>query len=347
MRRIFNVGIAVMAMAAAGAQAAKAEEGAGGAAVEPVRAVATVPAAHSILSAVLGDAGTAHLLIPGAASPHTYSMKPSDARALEAADLVVWVGPDLETFLDGRLETLSPDARIVTWQELPGLILRDVRDGGEWDEHDHGHGEGHDHGHDHGHAHDHGHDHGHDDGHDHGDDHGGAIDAHLWLDPRNAKLLAAALADELATLAPARAETFAASAAAFAAGVDALDADLAARLEPAAGKRFLVFHDAYQYFEQRYGLSGAGSVTVSPEVAPGAARVREIRDRIVDGDIDCVFAEPQFRPDLIATLVEGTGARPAVLDPVGADLTPGPGLYPALLEGLGTSLAACLVPGGE
>ncbi len=367
-----------------------------GQAAAEANVVATIPAVHSVVSGVMGDTATPHLLVAGGASPHTYSLKPSNAQALSDAQLVVWVGPQLEAFLDGELKTLAPDATVVTLQSLDGTVTHPVREGGLWDAHDHSAHGGHDdhrHG-DHGgadhadhkdnddhaghdnHAHDeHAHDDHHDedkhadhkghDGHDHShddhdkhddhakhDDHKGhddhdheghaGIDAHMWLDPRNAIVLSAAVKDELSRIDPDNAATYEQNHTTQVERLEALDAEVSGTLEAVSDVPFIVFHDAYQYLEARYDLSSVGSITVSPEVAPGAARVRTIKERIQEREAKCVFAEPQFKPSILEVVIEGTGAKSGVLDPVGADIEPGPQMYPQLVRKLAADLVACL-----
>jgi zinc transport system substrate-binding protein len=338
-------------------------------AAEPPKVVTTIPAVHSIVSGVMTGVAEPGLLIPGGASPHSYSLKPSDARALADANLVVWVGPALETFLSEDLETLAPDAKHLEFMDADGVVLRETREGGVWAAHDHAAHGGHD---DHeGHAHHDGHDdhkehHDHDKhhdheehaGHDHHDDHdsrddhaahGGheghgaeEVDAHVWLDPRNAVALSRAVAAELSEIDPARADTYAANHSAQAERLAALEIALAERFDPIADVPFIVFHDAYQYLEARYGLSSVGSVTVSPELAPGAARVREIQELIADRGPVCVFAEPQFEPRILTAIVEGSPARTGVLDPVGATIDPGTDFYGKLMNGLADDMTACM-----
>lgn len=343
------------------------------------KVVATIPAVHSIVSGVMGDVGEPHLLVPGGASPHTYSLKPSDARALAESNLVVWVGPQLETFLDGELENMAPDAHGLEFLEVDDIVTHAFRDGGLWEAHAHGdeahghdahEGKDHDdHGHDE-HAHDdhHGHDHdshgheahdakAHDDHDDHDDpgshdDHAaheghgaheeGGTDVHIWLDPRNAILLSAEVAEELSELDPDNAATYKANHLAQLERLEALDSNLRSTLESVKDKPFIVFHDAYQYFESRYELAGVGSITVSPEVAPGAARVRDIQDRVRSRGAECVFSEPQFRPTILTAVLEGSSARAGVLDPVGAELTPGTDLYAEMMQQLATNMVTCL-----
>ena len=399
-----------LAGAALWSGAAQAEEG--------PRVVATVKPVHSLVSGVMAGVGTPELLIDGAQSPHTFSMRPSDAQALENADIVFWMGPEIETALLRPLANLPQQAAALS--ETDGLVQLSFREDGPFEAHDHDHGHddhGHDevadadhddHGHDdHGHdevaeAHDHddhghddhghdevadadhddhghddhGHDevaeaddhddHGHDDhGHDevaeadhddHGhDDHGhdkvadadhdhvhGDIDQHLWLDPVNAAVMVDAIADRLAAADPTHAATYETNAAAVKARLTALTDELAGELKDLDDRPFVVFHDAYQYFENRFGVSAVGSITVVPDVPPSAGRVAEIRDRMNDLGAVCVFAEPQFNPRTVEVVAEGTAARTGVLDPLGADLAAGPDHYFELLRAMAATMGQCL-----
>lgn len=298
-------------------------------AAEPPEVVASILPLHAITASVMEGVATPTLLVPPGASPHTFQLKPSEARQLERADVVVWVGEALETFLEKPLRTLSTRATILEVAELPGIQTLPPREGGVWGEHDH----------DHGHAHG--------KGAAKGADHGEEIDGHLWLDPLNGKAIALALGDILAKRDPERAERYRANAAREAERIEALHADLQARLAPVASRPFVVFHDAYQYFEHRYGLSAAGSITVSPDRQPSAKRLAALRRTIRERGAVCVFAEPQFKAPIVASVTEGTGARPATLDPIGGPtLEPGPGAYRALLDRLGHDLVGCLAPSG-
>lgn len=311
----------------------------------PPKVVVSVAPLHSLVASVMAGVGEPTLLLPGGASPHATSLKPSDARALNQAELVLWVGPALEGFLVKPLRSLATEADVITLIEEPSVTRLALRDGGTWEAHEHdddahGHGE---HGHeDSGHE-----DHGHNDEDHHAEedqDHGAAIDPHLWLDPRNAIAIVNVVAQRLSTIDPANADKYRANAQALAARLDQLDNDLEDDLAPHAAVPYLVFHDAYQYFERRYGLAAKGSIAASPERSPGARRVAEMRDKIRTLGVVCVFSEPQFPPSLVATLIEGSTARAGVLDPVGAELTPGPDLYPSLLRSLARGLSDCLNP---
>ncbi len=299
--------------------------------------VVSIKPLHSLVASVMGDTGSPHLIVRGAASPHTYSMRPSDAAALEKADVVFWIGHGLEAFLDKPLDAFGGKAEIVAIAEQPGLALLPQREGGPFEAHSHG-DEDHDHDAEHDdHAHEqHAHEeHGHD-----------ALDMHLWLDPQNAAAAVGVIEDALAKADPGNAAAYAANADALRDHLAVLGTQIDAELAPVRGKPFIVFHDAYQYFEKRFGVTAAGSITVSPEVMPGAERIAAIRDRIASAGAACVFAEPQFEPRLVQTLIDGTSARAGVLDPEGGALTEGPDLYFDLMKGLSSSLAACLAGGG-
>ena len=288
--------------------------------------VASTKPVHSLVSAVMGDVGAPALIVKGAASPHTYSLRPSDAAALESADIVFWTGHGMELFLSDALDTLSTNAEVIELSEAPGIELLPVREGGAFEAHSHGdddHARDHDQDHDHHHHHDEG-------------------DMHFWLDPENAKLMVTQIATVLADADPENAATYQTNAEAELVRLDAVTEELRALLAPLAGKPFIVFHDAYQYFEARFGLEVAGTVTVSPDVMPGAARIDELRAKVTDLGATCVFAEPNFEPAIIRTIAEGTEAKAGVLDPEGASLTEGVDLYPELLRGLANGLVECL-----
>jgi zinc transport system substrate-binding protein len=285
--------------------------------------VASIKPVHSLVAAVMAGVGEPTLIVKGAASPHTYALKPSDAGALESADIVFWTGHGMELFLGDALESLASKAKVVELADSPGITLLPVREGGAFEPHEH-EGEGHDHEHE---------------AHEHAEEGG---DMHFWLDPENAKLMVTQIASTLAEADPENASAYQANAEAELVKLDALEAELAATLAPVADKPFIVFHDAYQYFEARFGLDLAGSVTVTPDVMPGAARIDELKAKVSSLGATCVFAEPNFEPTIIAAISEGTSAKTGVLDPEGGALTEGADLYPTLLRGLAKSLVDCL-----
>lgn len=286
-----------------------------------VDVVASFKPIHSLVAAVMKGAGEPHLLI-NAGSPHTYSLKPSDAEALQKAQVVVWVGEELEPFLEEPLATLAGKARIVTLAKAEGLNLLPFREGGDWEAHDHGGAK---------HADEHAHEHEHEE-----------TDLHLWLDPMNAAAMVKAIAAELSAADPANAALYAANAAAMDKQIAQLTQEIEAQVAPFRNTPYIVFHDAYQYFENRFDLNGIGSVTVSPDKQPGARHLVELKDKITRLNVACVFAEPQFPPKMVATLIEGSGAKAGTLDPVGADIAAGPDLYPTLLRKNADAFIACV-----
>ena len=322
--------------------------------------VVSIKPIHALVAGVMGDAGEPRLIVPGAASPHTYQMRPSEAAALHAADLVVWVGEALETFLAGPVENLGSGAEILTLYRAAGMRLLRNRRGGTWsegahttghDEDDHatGHGEddhttGHASGHDED-AHAPGHDEdasasGHDE-HDRASGHG-EIDMHVWLDPHNARRMVDAVAASLAWLDPERAATYRQNAASTRARIDDLERSLRVRLAPVRPRSFVVFHDGYQYFERAFGLNGVGALTLGPSRLPGAKRLASLRRALVEREVHCMFIEPQFEPRLAHSLVASTGVRTATLDPLGTDLEAGPDAWFEILRRLGDGFADCL-----
>lgn len=314
--------------------------------------VASIKPVHSLVAAVMDGVGEPALVVSGTGSEHIYSMRPSDAQALENASVVFWVGDGMETFLKGPIETLAGDARVVALEDAPGLIRLDYREGGPFeahshdhddDEDDHAHEDGHDHHDDDDGEDDHAHGDGHGHHHDDDDDHAhGRYDLHFWLDPVNAKALVAEIERTLSEADPANAERYRRNAADYSQRLDALVEEIVEQLAPVRDRPAVVFHDAYQYFEQRFGVNVAGSITVSPEIIPGAQRIAEIKAKISELDAACVFSEPQFEPRLVSVVTEGTDAKTGVLDPLGAELEDGPELYVQLIRSLSTSLSTCL-----
>jgi zinc transport system substrate-binding protein len=251
-------------------------------------------------------------------------------------------------FLRGPLDTLAGDAEVVELAKAHELVKLEFRESGPFDAHDHGDDDGHDDHHaDDDHAgEDDGHDHAHDDHEDHADEHGHdhahGVDMHFWLDPVNAKAFVQEIEEALVEGDAANAEAYKANAAGLNDRLDALIAETEKAVEPVKDKPFVVFHDAYQYFEKRFGIEASGSITVSPEAIPGAARLTELKAKIAELGVTCVFAEPQFEPRLISVVTEGTNARAGILDPLGADLADGPDLYFDLIRNMTTSLTECL-----
>jgi zinc transport system substrate-binding protein len=287
------------------------------AAADPPRVVTTIKPVHSLVAGVMAGVGEPTLLLDGAGSPHGHSLRPSQARALSQSEVVFWIGPELEAFMVRSLASLVGDAEIVALAAVPGLTRLPTREAGVWGP-DQGAGQGDP---DHGHT-----------------------DMHLWLDPRNAEAMTRAIVAALATADPGNAARYDANGAALGERLQALDQALATRLAPVRERPFVVLHDAYQYLERRYDLNAVGAITVDPERRPGARRLREIRDRLQDLEAACVFSEPQLDSALVATIVEGTDARTAELDPLGAALDPGPDHYFQLMNRLADALIDCSSP---
>jgi zinc transport system substrate-binding protein len=354
-------------------------------ALADVKVVASIKPVHSLVAAVMQGVGTPDLIVEGAGSPHTYALKPSQAKQLQQADLVFWMSHDLEAFLEKSIDGIATKAVSIPLMESHGLATLNFRDGGAFDDHAHDDHDDHDHekhddhdhekhdDHDHEKHDDHDHekhdDHDHekhddhddekhddhddekDDDHDHEkhDDHDGhddhgheGVDPHVWLDPENAKAMVHEIEEALAKADPANAATYESNAEAVMAQLDSLVAEIDGELAPVKGRGYIVFHDAYQYFENRFGVSAIGSITVSPEVLPGAERVSDLQEKVRSLDATCVFSEPQFEPRLVATITENTNAGTGVLDPLGASIDNGPNLYFTLIRNMARSLKDCL-----
>jgi zinc transport system substrate-binding protein len=286
---------------------------------EVPRVATDIAPVQSIVARVMEGLGAPDLVIPPGASPHGYALRPSEARALQDADLVVWIGPALTPWLADPIDTLAPDAVHLALEDAPGVELLPAGTGQGIEPHVDG-----------------------DDGHDH--DQEGTVDGHLWLSPGNAAAAARAVAAALAESDPDNATAYAANAEAFGREIADLSAAIDAELAPARGRPWLVFHDAFRYFEDAFDIPASGSIVLQEGVEPGAARVAALRDRVRDAGIVCAFAEPQFEPRLLHTIVEGSDVRLGEIDDIGAALPPGPGLYPALIRSIADGLRACLAP---
>ena len=297
-----------------------------------IKVVASIKPIHSLVSAISEGIGEPTLLVKGAGSPHTYSLKPSQAKELQEADVIFWMGHDLEAFLENSINNIAANALTISLIESDKLTKLNFREGGSFN--DHGHDKHDDHGHD---KHD---DHGHDkhDDHDHHD-----VDPHVWLDPLNAIVLVGGIKNALISADPKNESAYEENAKVTIEKLNQLIAEINTELEPVKGKGYLVFHDAYQYFENRFGVTAVGSITVSPEILPGAERIREMQNKVRALDATCVFSEPQFEPKLVATVTENTNAGTGVLDPLGASISDGPQLYFTLIKNMANSLKKCML----
>ena len=286
---------------------------------------------HSLVSRVMLGVGTPDLIVQAGASPHGYTLRPSEAKALQDAQMVFWMGESLSPWMEGALDTLSSDATIITLLETDETILLEFREGAMFEEHDHD-----DHGDE---KHD---DHGDEKHDDHGnhEDHG-SHDPHAWLSPDNARIWLNLIASQLSIVDPENAGTYFANAAAARSEIEALTIEVNSLLEPVRGKKFIVFHDAYQYFEKAFDLSASGAISLGDASKPSPARIAEIQGRIQEESIDCVLSEPQFNKGLVATVMAGSKAKTSVIDPLGVGLKPGPDLYSELIRNMTKTLVDC------
>ena len=285
-----------------------------------LKVVTTSKPVHALVASVMGDTGTPTVLVSGAASPHSYAMKPSDAKAANGAQLFFRISEGLEPFTAKLVKSLPKSVNVVSLIDAPGLAILDRRETGAFEaheEHGHGHGSG------------------------KTSEPEDERDPHVWLDPSNASAMVDHIATVLATAEPANAARFKANAEATKSLIAEMSSQLALELKPHAGKPFVVLHDAYQYLERPFGLTAVGSIAVTPEAAPSGKRLAAIRKKIADTGATCVFAEPGMQPKIVAAVVEGTKARTGMLDPEATRLTPGPGVYVALMRGLADGIKSC------
>ena len=348
-----------------------------------IKVVASIKPIHSLATYLMEGVAKPKLIVDGYASPHGFALKPSHAKMLQEADLIFWVGEDLESFLEKPLNTIAKKAENIELMEIKGLNKlkfreRNIFDG--HDDHDHGHKEDkhkeedhddHDHkkkdghkeddhdDHDHkkkdGHKeddHDHGHkkkddhddhdDHGHkkkDDHDDHEGHHHGEYDPHIWLDPINAKVILNEMVEHLIENDPNNASTYKSNLNKALKDLDKLTVDVMTELNKSTPS--IVFHDAYQYFEERFNVKVLGAFTVNTDVMPGAEQLAEIREIIEHDKITCIFSEPQFNPDIINAVAKDMDIKTGVLDPLGATLDPGKDLYFDLIKNMSKSFKGC------
>lgn len=291
----------------------------------PVRVTVTSKPIHSLVAQVMEGVAFPLLIVEGASSAHTFTLKPSAARAIAGSALFVRVSERMEPFTRKLVEGLPTNVTVLTLADAHlGVTLLPQRLSGTFETHAHQEG-------------------GHNDHNAHDEDavHGSATDGHLWLDPQNARAIVNAVAKALAAKWPQHAAQFKDNAAKADAALAALESELSAQLAPIKGKPFIVFHDAYQYFEHRFGVVAVGAVTLSPDQPPSAKRLTEVRQKLRTLHAACIFAEPQFQPKLLAAVTEGTTVRTGTLDPEGQALEPGSGLYAQLMRTLARNLASC------
>jgi len=282
-----------------------------------------IPVTHSLVTRVMAGIGTPDLIVNRGASPHDYSLRPSNAASLEAADLVFWISSELTPWLEGALKTLAADAKVIELMDTKASTVLPFRDGATFETHSHRH------------KHD-------EDGHDE-DEHATVnIDPHGWLDPDNGKTWLDVIATELSKIDPENTDIYFDNVSQGKTDIDAVISEIDATLATFRGTNFIVYHDAYQYFERRFDVLAAGSISMGDVSDPSPARIAEIRQTVEELDMTCVFSEPQFNPELVATVVDGTKARARVIDPLGTRLTLGADFYLNLLRNIAQTMASCL-----
>lgn len=286
--------------------------------------VVDIAPVHALVAQVMAGVGDPRLIVPPAASPHDYALRPSDAQALQTADVVFWMGKDLSPRLQSSIIALAEEAEVIEVLALPETTLLELREGATFETHDHD---------DHSDQEEH---------HDHDDHEGRYYDSHAWLSPENSASWLDVIAAELSAVDPENAEAYAQNAEAGKAEIVATVDIVNTTLAPVRGRPFIVFHDAYQYFEAAFGLSASGALSLGDATDPSPARIAEIQARVRDEGIACVLSEPQFSAGLVAAVLDGTEAKTGVLDPLGASLDPGAAFYKQLLLDMATVLADCL-----
>ena len=287
-----------------------------------IKVVTSIKPIHSLASYLMEGVGSPDLIVDGYASPHCFALKPSHAKMLQEADLIFWVGEGLENFLEKPLKSIAKKAEKIELLEIKGLKKLKFREKNIFDEHDdHGHEEdGHD-------------DHGHE-GHAHGE-----YDPHIWLDPANAKTILNEMVEHLIENDEKNASIYKSNLDKALKDIDKLISDVNSELNQNIS--FIVFHDAYQYFENRFYVKVLGAFTVNTDVMPGAEQLSEIREIIEHDKVGCIFSEPQFNPDIINAVAKDMDIKTGVLDPLGATLDPGKGLYFKLIKNMSNSFKGC------
>jgi zinc transport system substrate-binding protein len=338
------------------------------------KVVASIKPIHSLASYLMDGIGKPNLIVDGYASPHGFALKPSHAKMLQEADIIFWVGEDLENFLEKPLSSIAKKAEKIELLEIKGLTKLKFRERNIFDDHDdhghkdddhddhakkeddhddHGHDDEHkedghdDHGHDDEHKEDGHDDHGHDDEHkeDGHDDHGheghahGEYDPHIWLDPSNAKVILKEMAEHLIEKDQKNASVYKNNLKKALKDLDKLTKDVKSELNK--DFKSIVFHDAYQYFEKRFDVNVMGAFTVNTDIMPGAEQLSEIREIIEHDKVTCVFSEPQFNPDIINAVAKDMNISTGILDPLGATLDPGKDLYFDLIRNMSKSFKGC------
>jgi len=290
-----------------------------------VKVVTSIKPLHSLASYLMNGVGKPDLIVDGYASPHGFSMKPSHAKMLQNADLIFWVGEDLESFLEKPLSSIAIKAEKIELMEIKGLNVLKFRERNIFEEHDHD---------DHGKKEDDHDDHDDHEGHAHGE-----YDPHIWLDPMNAKVILNEMVEHLIENDPKNASKYKNNLKKALKDIDKLTMDVMTELNQSISS--IVFHDAYQYFEERFNVKILGAFTVNTDVMPGAEQLAEIREIIEHDKVSCVFSEPQFNPDIIKAVAKDLNIKTGVIDPLGATLNPGKDLYFDLIRNMSASFKGC------
>ena len=293
-----------------------------------IKVVTSIQPIHSLVSMIMDGVGEPNLILDRTASPHRYSLSPTKAKQIEEADIIFWVGPYIETFLIKPINNLNKKNINIQISKLPNLTTYKIRSGDGFEEHDH----------------DHGHHDDHDDhkAHKDHDDHSEEIDQHVWLDPENAKVILEEIKIALSKIDPSNKKIYEKNSLDAKKSIDILIEDTKRKLQNYDNSGFIYFHDAYQSFEKRFGLKASGSITISTEVMPGAKRLKELKVLINNENIKCVFSEPQFESKIVKAVVEGTGKKAVILDPLGFNIEPGKNLYNQLIINMTESFLACI-----
>ena len=287
------------------------------------KVVTDIPITHSLVTRVMAGIGMPDLIVDRGASPHEYSLRPSNAASLEAADLVFWISNGLTPWLDDALNTLARNAKVIELMDAKGATVLSFREGATFETHSHQH------------KHD-------EDKHDEDEHATGNVDPHGWLDPYNGRIWLDVIATALSKIDPTNSDIYFANATQAKADINTVISELEATLAEFRGTNFIVYHDAYQYFEKRFDVLAAGSISLGDVSDPSPARIAEVRKIVEELGITCVFSEPQFNSELVRTVSDRVSVKTRVIDPLGTQFTLGPDFYLNVLRGIAQSMASCL-----
>ena len=276
--------------------------------------VVSIKPLHSLVSAVTEGSNSVSLVIDGSMTPHNFALKPSHAKLLNNAKVLFYIDDEFESGLKKTVKGLPKSVKVIRVSKMKKLRLLSTRADDNWEE------DGHDH-HDHGHS---------------------SNDLHFWLDPNNAIEIVKSITQELSAIYPENINIYKKNAKNIIKEIKTTDLLIKSMLEPIRNKPYIVFHDAYQYFEKAYSLKSVGSILVDPELPASAKRIIKIRSKIKSLNAHCVFKEPQFRAKIVKTVIDGTTTKIGILDPLGADIKSGPDMYTSLLKNIAENLNACL-----